>query len=621
MRKALLTVLTVMGVGFAGCSSGAGQTNGGDASLDIDVLGAFDWQASGEDGASLCFVPATGTWIPCALAEDASGFTHPDSSAADLGPSDVTPPKPDASDGAGLDADVDTFVPEPGEFGAPCNGNPDCFSGWCVEGPQGYICTETCTETCDAGFDCKSVLSGGSDVVFLCLPRVKKSCTPCQQDFQCTGGACLALDGSQRCAPECDTDGDCLEGYTCAADAAGEHEGTFCQPQGGSCDCTAQFDGGVRTCTSTNEAGTCYGVETCEPGTGWVGCSAAEPSAEVCDGLDNDCNALVDDGLTDGDACENSVEGVGSCAGVQVCGGGQGWMCQGPTPAAETCDFQDNDCDGLTDEDFKDADGHWTLQEHCGTCGNDCATAIPNGVGTCGGTPESLTCVVASCDPGYVRANDFQCTPPPPLGCKPCAEDADCPGGSCVNLDGQQVCAMWCGAEDQACAEGFGCTDVVDLGGETVSRCTPLSGSCQCIEANAGMQRVCERGNEFGTCQGLEVCKPDGDVAAGDVVGWVGCTAPDAAAEVCNGADDDCDLLIDDGVLSGGPCPIDLPGVGTNPNGFEVCLGSGGLQCVGPAPQAEVCDGQDNDYDGLVDEDFKGASGAYDTDANCGACG
>ena len=31
-----------------------------------------------------------------------------------------------------------------GEFGAPCSNNDECYSGWCVEGPQGYLCTKMC---------------------------------------------------------------------------------------------------------------------------------------------------------------------------------------------------------------------------------------------------------------------------------------------------------------------------------------------------------------------------------------------------------------------------------------------------------------------------------------------
>src|SRR5690606_26338347 len=128
--------------------------------------------------------------------------------------------------------------------------------------------------------------------------------------------------------------------------------------------------------------GTCYGVETCDPEVGWTGCDAATPAAEVCDGIDNDCNNVVDDGLPTGASCTNEVEGVGACEGKLVCQGTAGWACQGPMPEPETCDCKHNDCDGLTGEAFMDEGGAYALDAHCGTCGNDCATGIANGVGT-----------------------------------------------------------------------------------------------------------------------------------------------------------------------------------------------------------------------------------------------
>ena len=59
----------------------------------------------------------------------------------------------------------------------------------------------------------------------------------------------------------------------------------------------------------TNESGTCYGIETCDQTKGWVGCNAVEPTAEDCDGFDNDCNGLIDDGLSEGAQCANTSPG------------------------------------------------------------------------------------------------------------------------------------------------------------------------------------------------------------------------------------------------------------------------------------------------------------------------
>jgi len=81
-------------------------------------------------------------------------------------------------------------------------------------------------------------------------------------------------------------------------------------------------------------------------------------NTEVCDGQDNDCDALVDEGYdVDGD-------GFTSCAGD--CDDGDASVFPGAT---EVCNGIDDDCDGDVDEGFDvDGDG-WT------GCGGDCNDA------------------------------------------------------------------------------------------------------------------------------------------------------------------------------------------------------------------------------------------------------
>ncbi len=569
------------------------------------MLGALRWGAVAVAlVAAACGDSGTGAGPGEGGDVGAETATGKDAGAGDVegGGHDVTK-VPDVGDPPDAKGDEDVPVAA-GEFGAPCQGNVDCFSGWCVEGKQGFVCTKTCQESCPDGFDCKGV-AAGADVVFLCLPRVLKLCAPCQQDFQCNGGACLLLDGERQCGFVCEAEEECPSGYTCGADPEGLREGSFCQPVTGSCSCTPDFDGGQRTCVVESEVGSCMGVETCDAEVGWVGCTATAATAEVCDGLDNDCNGLVDDGLPKTEAC--SIDNAaGSCAGVSVCAGGGGWVCDAKTPEVEVCNGVDDDCDGAVDEDFT-VDGAFVLDGHCGACGYACAEKILHGAGACNGDAANPRCVVASCDEGYVPYNDFQCGLPPDVGCQPCGSDADCFGGSCVVLDGQSVCVSPCAEGDAPCPSGAICGAAPD--GE--QRCLPVTGSCTCNAATAGKKRSCQSDDVLGTCYGVETCDAE--------AGWTGCTAPAPAPEQCNGVDDDCDGLIDEELADeGAPCTNAVEGVGACA-GVKTCFGPQGWKCQGPTPEPETCDFKDNDCDGEVDEDFK-AGGQYAGFDHCGTC-
>ncbi|MBT9555190.1 MAG: hypothetical protein IV100_04130 [Myxococcales bacterium] len=560
------------------------------------LAGLFVVVSCGED--TVVYVASPAEDVRPSTEQDSGGF-EPDSQD-DRG---TIVAVPDVQNG-------DVTAPEPGAFGAACGGNSDCLSNFCVEGPTGYICTESCLIDCPDGYDCKSVSSDASaDVVFLCMPRLKRSCTPCADDLNCPGGACIEIDGERRCAASCSDAEPCVAGYDCADMPEASGSAGHCLPSTGSCTCLEGQNGGKRSCSATTADGTCYGISTCDPSVGWSACDA-KPVAELCDGVDNDCNGLIDDGLPVFEPCENDVEGVGACGGVLVCLGGQGWLCQGPSPTPEACDFADNDCDGQTDEDFKSADGNWTQDEHCGTCGNDCGGKFAHATAVCGGSPTSPLCVVAACDADYFQLNDFQCMLPPAVACQPCTDDNQCFGGSCVVLDNQKVCVSACGEAAKSCSEGYTCQDV---GG--VERCMPVTKSCVCKAQNDGKTRACQVENEFGTCYGAETCTIE--------LGWSACSAAVAAPESCNGEDDDCNGAVDDGVK-----PPDALCAITNDAG--TCTGSWfcgesegatAWWCSARTPSSEVCNYQDDDCDGQVDEDWQDAAGRYVSDEACGACG
>jgi hypothetical protein len=155
---------------------------------------------------------------------------------------------------------------------------------------------------------------------------------------------------------------------------------------------------------------------------------------EVCDSVDNDC-----DGRTDEDfACQagTTTDCTTSCGstGTWTCSATCTWgTCE---PPVETCNRLDDDCDGLTDEDFplnccaRDSDcmwaGHlWECDAVAMTCydppaGDFCTPCTSRSDCGDGGAGSDDFCV-------YYSASDHSCS-------KDCTDNTDCPpGATCVD--------------------------------------------------------------------------------------------------------------------------------------------------------------------------------------------
>ncbi len=482
-------------------------------------------------------------------------------------------------------------------FGAGCTDNGQCLSGWCLDSPDGGYCTQVCAEGCPAGWTCKTIAQTSPDYIEVCVLDKARLCLPCETDLHCgdAGDLCLDIGGGRFCGRDC-TQNPCPEGYSCQDLALDGSQYKQCLPLNNACDCSAENSGQVRGCEVTNDLGTCYGEETCAGESGWVSCTAHAPTQELCDGLDNDCNGLTDEGMSP-EPCSNDNE-FGSCSGTRSCQGAAGWVCSAQVPAAETCNGLDDNCDGAIDETFQDAAGNYLTPEHCGTCGNACASKFEGALEVdCQMVGDQETCVIVECAPGYVLYGSTSCLDENAFLCQPCLEDADCFGddSACIpvsDTDPRTFCTRSCGPESpfsQTCPPGYDCQVVA---GESL--CKPTNQSCDCTPANAGQTKACSVSNQAGLCFGFEVCDP--------LLGWQGCSAPMPAAEVCNGLDDDCDGMKDEETASGAPCTNDNES-GSCP-GEEVCLGVAGLACSAQMPTAEVCDGLDNNCDGQIDEGF-----------------
>ncbi|MCA9649271.1 MAG: hypothetical protein KC501_05145 [Myxococcales bacterium] len=142
-------------------------------------------------------------------------------------------------------------------------------------------------------------------------------------------------------------------------------------------DCDGDIDEGLGDETQSCGVGQCeHTVSACEGGA-VPPCDPFEgASPEVCDDIDNDCDGATDEGLPDitcgCGACEHTIA---SCINgfPQVCD-----PFEGASP--EICDGIDNDCDCIVDED----QGNWTCgMNECEVTVPQCIGGVPQPENTC----------------------------------------------------------------------------------------------------------------------------------------------------------------------------------------------------------------------------------------------
>ena len=265
-------------------------------------------------------------------------------------------------------------------------------------------------------------------------------------------------------------------------------------------------------CGTTDEGVCEFGEYECQNG-GLVCVGEVTGSGEICDGLDNDCDGTVDDSPSDvGAACGESEgecePGTTECiSGVPVCVGGLGKQ-------LEICDTKDNDCDGETDEDTIDAGGA------CGTNVGECTPGVIQCVagdlecsGGIGEVTEECNGLDDDCD-GLVDEED-------PGGGGACGPDeGQCEPGVNHCIDGVIECVGARGGTDEICD---GLDNDCDGEADTLAVCP---GESLCIEG--GCAQPCG-GGEF-VCPGGYACRngycvpktceggcPDGQECSGGV--------------------------------------------------------------------------------------------------------
>ncbi len=374
-----------------------------------------------------------------------------------------------------------------------------------------------------------------------------------------------------ECNPVTDDDCDCRAGQFQLCSSAGDPNDFPVNSQ-----CIAGF----QRCVQGEWEDECHGEYTPPSGD----CSPAQ-SADDCDGFINEFGDCVDGGT--GTAPDDSVYcpdgeggGLGDPCSCEVPEDGEefrriGQPCYtGPsgTLGVGICHGGTRDCQ--PDGTWGPCEGETTpdAQETCGDgLDNTCSGTIDDGCEYC---PPG----VEDCDAynsGYLN--------------EPCPDGSprnEC--GGCYEVADEEVCGD---GFDTNCSgtvdEGCGCTGTSQL-------CYPgPSDKAGIGECNFGVQQC--QGEFWGPCVGYtlptpELCGPDG---------------------TGNGQDNNCSGIIDEGCgcFDGDTRPCGS-NVGQCEMGTQTCTDGEWGECEGGVePQVEICDGLDNNCNGIADDGLRNACG------------